>query len=75
MIEERKQWEYSTWGIDFWAESGNQELLDEFVETMQDDFWNYNPDSLDTDYGDSETIGMSDPELTPLHRNKPFIIE
>ena len=75
MVEERKQWEYTTWGIDFWAEYDNQELLDEFVETMQDDFWNHSPDSLDTDYGDSETMGMSDPELTPLHRSKPFIIE
>lgn len=75
-IEEREQTEYASWTVDFSAEADNQELLDEFVEKIKDDFWNYNPDHQDTDYGDSHHVGMTDPELTRPYRNdRPFIIE
>lgn len=68
--EIREQVEYTSWAIEFCAED-NSEKLDEIKEHIEDHFWDYNPDSMDSDYGDSEHIGWEDTSINP---GRPVII-
>lgn len=68
--EIREQVEYTSWAIDFCAED-NDEKLDEIKESIEDHFWDYDPQSMDSDYGDSEHLGWEDTSIT---RGRPIII-
>jgi hypothetical protein len=68
--EIREQVEYTSWAIEFCVEE-NSEKLDEIKEHIEDHFWDYNPDSMDSDYGDSEHIGWEDTSINP---GRPVII-
>jgi len=70
--EEREQTEYSTYYLEFYA--ANEEDANKISKHLQDDFWSYNPDAYDTDYGDSVFIQMRDPE-TKLEDERPFVID
>lgn len=75
MVEEREQIEWASWYFDFDAGMNDGEVIDEFVKEFEKDFWSYDPDHEDTDYGDSTTLGLSDPEVRTTWRSTPFIIE
>lgn len=62
-VEIRKQIEYVSWTVDN-IPSFNEEDLRDNLSTIDDNFWSWNPDSNDTDYGDSDTIGWEDEKLS-----------
>ena len=62
-VEIRKQIEYVSWTVDN-IPSFNEEDLRDNLSTIDDNFWNWSPDSNDTDYGDSDTIGWEDEKLS-----------
>ena len=43
-------------------------------EHIKEDFWSYQPDARDTDYGDSQFVGMVDPNVEPTSE-KPLVID
>lgn len=61
--EIRKQIEYVGWRIDNIAAFNEEDLRDE-LEYINDNFWNWNPESNDSDYGDSDTLGWDEQELS-----------
>jgi len=70
--EERLQTEYSEYYVDFYAI--NDEDAEKISEHIKEDFWSYQPDNRDTDYGDSQFVGMIDPNVEPTSE-KPLVID
>ena len=70
--EERKQTELNTYYIEFYAM--NDEDAEKISIHLKEDFWNYNPETYDTDYGDSEFLGMTNPEIK-IENSSPFVID
>ena len=61
--EVRKQIEYVNWSIDNIPSFSEEDLRDD-LEYINDNFWNWSPDSHDSDYGDSDTLGWEDEQLS-----------
>lgn len=70
--EERLQTEYITYYIEFY--SANLEDANKISEHLEENFWSYNPNAYDTDYGDGEFVRMTNPE-TKLEDERPFVID
>lgn len=62
-VEIRKQIEYVSWSIDNIPSFSEEDLRDN-LSTIDDNFWNWSPDSRDSDYGDSDTLGWEDEKLS-----------
>jgi len=62
-VEIRKQIEYVSWTVDNIPSFSEEDLRDN-LSTIDDNFWNWSPDSRDTDYGDSDTLGWEDEKLS-----------
>jgi hypothetical protein len=71
MVEERRQYEYTTYGVSFHARNHEDAL--EISEIIKDDFFSYDPENYDTDYGDSDFLSLGDPELR-LSDSRPVVI-
>ena len=52
----------------------NDEDAEKISIHLKEDFWNYNPETYDTDYGDSEFLGMANPEIK-IENSSPFVID
>lgn len=70
--EERIQTEFNTYYISYYA--ANAEDAEKISKHLQEDFWSYNPESYDTDYGDSDFVRMDNAE-TKLEDDRPFVID
>jgi hypothetical protein len=70
--EERLQTEYTTYTIDFYA--SNDELADKISEDLRINFWEHDPQAEDSDYGDSQFVGMVEPGFQRTNM-KPFVID
>ncbi len=70
--EERRQTEYNTYYIEFYAM--NDEDAEKISIHLKEDFWNYPHETYDTDYGDSEFLGMVNPEIK-IEDSRPFVID
>lgn len=62
-VEIRKQIEYVSWSVDNIPSFSEEDLRDN-LSTIDDNFWNWSPDSRDSDYGDSDTLGWEDEKLS-----------
>jgi len=70
--EERLQTEYTTYTLEFYA--ANDEDAEKISKYLREDFWSHNPESEDSDYGDSQFVGMIEPEVRQSNM-KPFVID
>lgn len=53
--------EFTTYRVGFSAIDRSD--AEKIIEVIKDDFWSYDPESTDSDYGDREFVKMSNPEI------------
>jgi hypothetical protein len=70
-VEIRKQIEYVNWIVHNIPSFNEEDLRDE-IENINDNFWGWSPDSDYSDYGDSDTLGWDDENLSL--DNGPLVI-
>lgn len=60
-VEEALVTELTTYRVEFSAIDMSD--AEKIIEVIKDDFWSYDPEANDTDYGDREFVKMSNPEI------------